>query len=48
MTFDHVAPDTPEEILMGLKEGKATYAVIYETLCRSVSINVKEHVVVIY
>ncbi|XP_013408285.1 uncharacterized protein LOC106172195 isoform X2 [Lingula anatina] len=41
MHFEHVAPDTPEEILMGLKEGKATYAVIYETLCSYAGLHCK-------
>ena len=36
LNFDNVQKGSPEEILLNLKESKTTYAVVYETLCRSV------------
>ncbi|CAH1783747.1 unnamed protein product, partial [Owenia fusiformis] len=33
MEFNNVQPNSPEEIMLGLKEGKVTYAVVFETLC---------------
>jgi len=33
MQFRNVQAGSPEEILLNVKQGKATYAQIYETLC---------------
>ncbi|XP_029644723.1 uncharacterized protein LOC115218879 [Octopus sinensis] len=33
-TFQHVEPNSPEEILMGLKTGRTTYAMVFDILCR--------------
>lgn len=33
MQFTNVQPGSPEEILLNVKQGKASYAQIYETLC---------------
>ena len=33
MSFDNVAKDSPEEILMGIRTGKTTYAQVFEMLC---------------
>jgi len=33
MQFRNVMPGSPEEILLNVKQGKASYAQIYETLC---------------
>ena len=33
MQFRNVQPGSPEEILLNVKQGKASYAQIYETLC---------------
>ena len=34
--FENVAKDSPEEILMNLRNGQTTYAVVFEILCRCV------------
>ena len=34
MNFSNVERGSPEEILMNLKNGQTTYAVVFETLCR--------------
>lgn len=34
MSFDQAQTGSPEEILMNLKRGNTTYAVVYEILCR--------------
>ncbi|GAA33255.2 kyphoscoliosis peptidase [Clonorchis sinensis] len=41
MNFDNVKPDTPEEILMGIRTGKSTYAQIFYTLCRYAGLHCK-------
>lgn len=41
MNFDHVKPDSPEEILMGIRTGKSTYAQIFYTLCRYAGLHCK-------
>jgi hypothetical protein len=33
MNFDKVEKGSPEEVLMGLKTGKTTYAMVFDTLC---------------
>uniref|UniRef100_A0A8W8JJ74 Transglutaminase-like domain-containing protein n=1 Tax=Magallana gigas TaxID=29159 RepID=A0A8W8JJ74_MAGGI len=33
MIFDNVEKGSPEEILLGLKEGKTTYAKVFDTMC---------------
>lgn len=35
INFNRVEPDSPEEMLMNLKDARTTYARVYETLCRS-------------
>lgn len=32
--FDKVEKGSPEEILLGLKEGKTTYAKMFDTMCK--------------
>lgn len=34
INFGRVERDSPEEMLMNLKDGRTTYARVYETLCR--------------
>ena len=34
LTFDRVKEDSPEEILINLRRGQTTYAIVYEILCR--------------
>ena len=34
LTFDSVADDSPEKILVDLTQGRTTYAVVFEILCR--------------
>lgn len=34
MNFDHIEKGSPEDILMGLKTGKTTYAMVFETMCK--------------
>ncbi|KAH8870597.1 Hillarin [Schistosoma japonicum] len=41
MNFDYVKPDSPEEILMGIRTGKSTYAQIFYTLCRYAGLHCK-------
>ncbi|KAA3671434.1 uncharacterized protein DEA37_0005223 [Paragonimus westermani] len=41
MNFDNVKPDSPEEILMGIRTGKSTYAQIFHTLCRYAGLHCK-------
>ncbi|TPP62440.1 putative tgc transglutaminase/protease domain-containing protein involved in cytokinesis [Fasciola gigantica] len=41
MNFDNVKPDSPEEILMGIRTGKSTYAQIFYTLCRYAGLHCK-------
>ncbi|KAM7539819.1 hypothetical protein Aperf_G00000021016 [Anoplocephala perfoliata] len=41
MNFDNVAPGSPEEILMGIRTGKSTYAQIFQTLCRYANLHCK-------
>ncbi|BHF57666.1 hypothetical protein SprV_0100060900 [Sparganum proliferum] len=41
MNFDNVKPDSPEEILMGIRTGKSTYAQIFLTLCRYANLHCK-------
>lgn len=36
MIFDNVEKGSPEEILLGLKEGKTTYAKVFDTMCKLV------------
>lgn len=32
--FDNVEKGSPEEVLLGLKEGKTTYAMVFDTMCK--------------
>ena len=32
--FDHCEKDSPEDVLMGLKTGKTTYAMVFDTMCK--------------
>ncbi|KAA0189487.1 hypothetical protein FBUS_06687 [Fasciolopsis buskii] len=41
MYFDNAKPDSPEEILMGIRTGKYTYAHIFYTLCRYAGLHCK-------
>ncbi|CAL8095195.1 unnamed protein product [Calicophoron daubneyi] len=41
MNFDNVKPDSPEDILMGIRTGKSTYAQIFYTLCRYAGLHCK-------
>ncbi|VUZ48628.1 unnamed protein product [Hymenolepis diminuta] len=41
MNFDNVTPGSPEEILMGIRTGKSTYAQIFQTLCRYANLHCK-------
>ena len=34
MTFNNVERGSPEEVLMGLKTGKTTYAMVFDTMCK--------------
>lgn len=34
ITFDNVEKDSPEEVLLELKEDKTTYAKVFDTLCK--------------
>lgn len=34
MNFDKVDKGSPEEVLMGLKTGKTTYAMVFDTMCK--------------
>jgi len=34
MQFDKVEPGSPEEVLMGLKTGRTTYAMVFDTMCK--------------
>lgn len=34
MSFDNVQPGSPEEVLMGLKTGRTTYAMVFDTMCK--------------
>ena len=36
MNFDHIEKGSPEEVLMGLKTGTTTYAMVFDTMCTSV------------
>ncbi|KAL5964338.1 Hillarin [Taenia solium] len=41
MNFDNVTPGSPEEILMGIRTGKSTYAQIFQILCRYANLHCK-------
>jgi len=41
LTFHNVEAGSPEEILMSLKKGQTTYAVVYETLCSYAGLHCK-------
>ncbi|VDD81628.1 unnamed protein product [Mesocestoides corti] len=41
MNFNNVSPGSPEEILMGIRTGKSTYAQIFQTLCRYANLHCK-------
>ncbi|CAH1782646.1 unnamed protein product [Owenia fusiformis] len=41
MEFKNVQPDSPEEVLLGLKRGNVTYSVIFKTLCSYAGIHCK-------
>lgn len=34
ITFDNVEKDSPEEVLLELKEEKTTYAKVFDTMCK--------------
>lgn len=34
MIFDNVMNGSPEEVLLGLKEGKTTYAEVFDMMCK--------------
>jgi hypothetical protein len=34
MHFDNVEKGSPEEVLLGLKTGKTTYAMVFDTMCK--------------
>lgn len=34
MNFDRVEKGSPEEVLMGLKTGTTTYAMVFDTMCK--------------
>lgn len=36
INFDKVEKGSPEEVLLGLKEGKTTYAMVFDTMCKYV------------
>jgi hypothetical protein len=36
MNFDKVEKGSPEEVLMGLKTGSTTYAMVFDTMCKYV------------
>ncbi|KAK3603019.1 hypothetical protein CHS0354_037766 [Potamilus streckersoni] len=41
MNFDKVEKGSPEEILMGLKTGKTTYAMVFDTMCNYAGLHSK-------
>lgn len=41
MTFDNVERGSPEEVLMGLKTGKTTYAMVFDTMCNYAGLHSK-------
>ncbi|ESO90318.1 hypothetical protein LOTGIDRAFT_218011 [Lottia gigantea] len=41
MNFDNVQPGSPEEVLMGLKTGKTTYAMVFDTMCNYAGLHSK-------
>ncbi|KAK3096055.1 hypothetical protein FSP39_022576 [Pinctada imbricata] len=41
INFDHVEKDSPEEVLMGLKTGKTTYAMVFDTMCNYAGLHSK-------
>lgn len=49
MHFDNVEKGSPEEVLLGLKTGKTTYAMVFDTMCKyvgvkqSIQINMKTY-----
>ncbi|XP_050399570.1 hillarin isoform X2 [Patella vulgata] len=41
MNFDHIQAGSPEEVLMGLKTGKTTYAMVFDTMCNYAGLHSK-------
>ncbi|XP_046335302.2 uncharacterized protein LOC124117442 [Haliotis rufescens] len=41
MNFDNVEKGSPEEVLMGLKTGKTTYAMVFDTMCNYAGLHSK-------
>lgn len=41
MSFEKVQPGSPEEVLMGLKTGRTTYAMVFDTMCNYAGLHSK-------
>ncbi|XP_052771924.1 uncharacterized protein LOC128211311 [Mya arenaria] len=41
MSFDNVQAGSPEEVLMGLKTGRTTYAMVFDTMCNYAGLHSK-------